>query len=680
MIGRLPRLLRRRGVIFSLLLALILGMGTFSGVVLFRHAGVAKASTPYDPLANGFGDPHSCPAIAENDGEPEVQLPGGTLPLQPNPNSPTPTPAFEYPNPSSPSDERWTGPGAPLYFSNGQPATFPWTGGAAHGASNVTACDDGPTPSNSFDGYDVPFQCVELIVRYAYIRWDDNPLPTGFGGAWGGNAAQEWPTHPNHFQQNNNGGTTPPAVGDILVWGYPGNPNQDAGHVAIVTAVTSNSVTTLEQRLFNGSGQLVPSDTLTLTNSGGNYTIQNDRNGSDVIYGWLHNTLSPDGHDVYAIGSDHHLYDYQSTTGVGNAWSAPTQVSSSVSFQGSPSSLDDGGVHYVFAISTGGDLYQFVKTTPTGAWTPTDVTNGRDTFQGSPDAYTFTDTSVNPAINHVDINLIDTSGQLVNLDYFFNGSIDWTYTQVTTGASLSGTPSGYAVPGSSSYYQLVYVRSGGQIAEYEYALGQSGYAWKYIQALSLSGANATGSPSAFTYTGTYNPGTGNQTYTEHSVFVIGDNGHLYVLHYVPPLNWKQQDISQYETGVTTPLLVEGSSPSADLSNGTTFFVYATGQNGHIYEFYASDNTQATGQPADTGKWTGADLGVDGSLSVTGSPWGYTYTPQGGGLSHIVFFSESDGNLYAKYYQYPAGWQFVALNHPSGVSMNGASPNGFYYGG
>ncbi len=567
---------------------------------------------------------------------------------------------------------------------------FSWGTGSVDACNNAYLGSGPGAPGNISVAYDAngnrvndslgneAFQCVELIDRYDQQRWHDNYT-------WG-DAYTDFKNHPSRFAEETNGQATEIQAGDILIWPI-GPYDPESGHIAIIASTTTSngivtSITTLEQNFYFSSSYGDQSTrTIPVSYSNGMYSMGtsymvNGWTGTmDKPTGWLHNTLSPDGHDVYAIAADHHLYDYQSKDGVGSSWSAPTEVSS-LSFQGSPSSLDDGGVHYVFAISTGGDLYQFVKTTPTGSWQTTDVTNGRDTFQGSPDAYTFTDTSVNPALNHVDINLVDTSGQLVNLDYFFNGAINWTYTQVTTGASLSGSPSGYAVPGSSSYYQLVYVRSGGQIAEYENYLSGSTYTWKYVQALSLSGANATGSPSAFTYTGTYN----NSTYTEHSVFVIGDNGHLYVLHYVYPLGWQQQDISLHDSGLSTPLMVEGSSPSADLSNGTTFFVYATSQNGHIYEFYANDNTQATGQPADTGAWTGADLGVDGTLSVTGSPWGYTYTPQGGGLSHIVFFSESDGNLYEKYYQYPAGWQFVALNHPSGTSMNGASPNGFYYGG
>jgi surface antigen len=94
----------------------------------------------------------------------------------------------------------------------------------------------------NWDGYGNPFQCVELIDRYDWLRWHDTD---GNGHKWvWGNAAENWNRHPAHFARNANGGETAPAAGDILIWNDNGY-----GHIAVIAEVNENAhtVTVLEQ-------------------------------------------------------------------------------------------------------------------------------------------------------------------------------------------------------------------------------------------------------------------------------------------------------------------------------------------------------------------------------------------------------------------------------------------------
>lgn len=94
----------------------------------------------------------------------------------------------------------------------------------------------------TWDGYGNPFQCVELIARYDWLRWHD----TGQDGnrwVWG-NAAENWTRHPAHFARKVNGGGTAPVAGDILIWNDNGY-----GHIAVIADVdgSARAATILEQ-------------------------------------------------------------------------------------------------------------------------------------------------------------------------------------------------------------------------------------------------------------------------------------------------------------------------------------------------------------------------------------------------------------------------------------------------
>jgi hypothetical protein len=93
-----------------------------------------------------------------------------------------------------------------------------------------------------WDGYGNPFQCVELIDRYDWLRWQDSDA-NGKKWVWG-NAADNWNRHPARFARKINGGATAPATGDILIWN-----DNEYGHIAVIVEVDTGAhiATILEQ-------------------------------------------------------------------------------------------------------------------------------------------------------------------------------------------------------------------------------------------------------------------------------------------------------------------------------------------------------------------------------------------------------------------------------------------------
>jgi surface antigen len=93
-----------------------------------------------------------------------------------------------------------------------------------------------------WDGYGNPFQCVELIDRYDWLRWHDTDA-SGNQWVWG-NAADNWNRHPARFAKVVNGGERAPAAGDILIWN-----DNEYGHIAVIVDVddSARAATILEQ-------------------------------------------------------------------------------------------------------------------------------------------------------------------------------------------------------------------------------------------------------------------------------------------------------------------------------------------------------------------------------------------------------------------------------------------------
>ena len=120
--------------------------------------------------------------------------------------------------------------------------------GSFNGVTNYSGDDatmPSPQPRNTTTGIDtgLKWECVEYVNRYYYSVYSNN-LGTGRDG---------W-----QFYQDNtpagltryaNGGTTAPQVGDILCFG--GGP-EGYGHVAIVRAVGTGTITVIQQHVKNG--------------------------------------------------------------------------------------------------------------------------------------------------------------------------------------------------------------------------------------------------------------------------------------------------------------------------------------------------------------------------------------------------------------------------------------------
>jgi hypothetical protein len=161
------------------------------------------------------------------------------------------------------------GPGNPSYAAYyGNPSsqsTWPaFCSGAGDGASytgvqalGVPAC--GPTPTNELVGVDIgangsggptpDFQCVEYAERYLYVTEGWSPINSTNGDQVVAHYAS---AHSLPIVANGTGEL--PRVGAVMSFADNSSFNSpDGGHVAVVTAVTSSSVTVVGENQ-NGSG------------------------------------------------------------------------------------------------------------------------------------------------------------------------------------------------------------------------------------------------------------------------------------------------------------------------------------------------------------------------------------------------------------------------------------------
>ncbi len=312
--------------------------------------------------------------------------------------------------------------------TGGVGAQWPWSD--SHGSHTLQACTG---YGNSAYGDANPFQCEELIQRYANMRWSD-PAPAASwtpGTGWGVNADRVWPVHPSHFSALFNGSTTAPQPGDILLFGplstdpgtlntIPTSPydsafNAYAGHIAVITSVTSSfnglpTVTIIEQN-YNAAGIGITNQLYYIA-SRGVYTIENDvkwagyqdsraqtygywtrgihSDGSpltdQVIYGWLHAptapaTLGTTARWVGKLASNGALmafkvdttgnvaYSYESAPG-STTWSAWGQLPnpSQQTFVGNPAvATNSDGRLFVFARSTSGVVWLSTQSSTSSA-------------------------------------------------------------------------------------------------------------------------------------------------------------------------------------------------------------------------------------------------------------------------------------------------------------------------
>jgi hypothetical protein len=191
-------------------------------VVAAVIVGVVGASQSAHAAAlHTFGDPHQCEGLAQGATITNTNLTAEPFDAAQIPHSPT----FSFTNYLGGSDSLVAC--QQKVINSNPPAPY-----------DVNAYQ--PNFNNaSWDGYGNPFQCVELIDRYDQLRWHDNHI-------WG-NAADDWASHPSHFAQEQNGGTTAPEAGDILIW-----TNNYPGHIAVIIGVDyGNHTATILEQNFN---------------------------------------------------------------------------------------------------------------------------------------------------------------------------------------------------------------------------------------------------------------------------------------------------------------------------------------------------------------------------------------------------------------------------------------------
>lgn len=151
-----------------------------------------------------------------------------------------------------------------------------WNGVAVFYNGSVTGLHGRNTTE---DGYNIGlrWQCVEFVKRY-YLEHLDHKMPDPYGNArdfYDPSVADGELNAARGLLQFTNGSISKPQPDDILV--YKPTWMNKYGHISIVTEVSENSVSIIQQN--NGSRTR---DTFPLLQEEGKWVIGNDR-----ILGWL---------------------------------------------------------------------------------------------------------------------------------------------------------------------------------------------------------------------------------------------------------------------------------------------------------------------------------------------------------------------------------------------------------
>ena len=399
-------------------------------------------------------------------------------------------------------------------------------GSYALGASfdGVQACGPGPTQGGSdhlvrfFSGAwgEYEWECVELVMRYMYLVFGIAPYSangnTVVSGYRGSVLAKE--TDPAHDGL--------PSVGDVLSFaGTKSNPN---GHTSIVTAVTSSSLTTIEENAaLNGVGT-VP--------------VSNGVVGGGVT-GWLHNPnaggpTSPTGivpqsgviptgarHFAYFVAADGTLRDEHWT---GTAWQQDN-FGVAVKANTSPSAyLAPNGTHFVYFVASDGTLRD-------EHWTGTAWQ--QDNFGVAVKAYTSPSAYVGFNGTHF-VYFVASDGTL--RDEHWTGTA-WQQDNFGVAVKANTGPSAYLAPNGTHF--VYFVASDGTLRDEHW----TGTAWQQDNFGVAVKANTN--PSA--YLGAY--GT-------HFVYFVASDGTLRIEHWTGTA-WQQDNFGA--------AVKWGSSPSAYLA-------------------------------------------------------------------------------------------------------------------
>ena len=123
-----------------------------------------------------------------------------------------------------------------------------WAGAYA-ALGDVNVYSNGTGSQDQWDQYGPTYECTELAVRWAAIRYGVNPHSWQAGDAWSFFDAAPRLSVP--FEALPNGGSAPPAFGDILV--FDKTSFDPSGHVAVVSGTGPGYVDIVEQNWANQS-------------------------------------------------------------------------------------------------------------------------------------------------------------------------------------------------------------------------------------------------------------------------------------------------------------------------------------------------------------------------------------------------------------------------------------------
>jgi CHAP domain len=609
-------------------------------VGLFSSPSPARASS-YNPPALGYGSPSNCASIASHNGE--ISNTTGTSTV--NTDTFTYTPHSQY---------------------NTQTTSFNW------GTGSVSACDNNGTPATypnpndqtvlSWSGYGLAFQCIELVTRYAYARWGDDPRPDWAGGSWGGDAQYALATHPSHFDVEKQGQSTlAPAKGDIIVW-------VSANHIAIVTNVdpAHMQLTTLEQNFYwNSTIGYLSSRTIPYTVSGGKYSISSTYTvpfdstqtpqAGDAPQGWLHNTLpnptagaAAKWTGVLSNGSvavfkhdssDAVSYRYQTTPG-STTWSAWTELAnpSDDTIVGEPTvARNADGRLFVFARGASGKIWLLTQqtlgnATTWNAWSNFTNPSG-ETMVGDPAVVPQGDGSLYMFV-------VGASG-MVRVQNQTSPGGAW----VSTGYSQFSNPSGRTMVGNPAAVQgedgriYVFVRDNtGQIRLQNQTTVNGGW---------LSGGYTQFSnPSGYTMVG--NPAVAAQADGSIYLFVRDNSGQIRVQNQTSPNgSWVSTGFSQF------------GNPSGHTMIGDPTTVSQA--NGSLYVFVRDDTNQirVQNQTAPNGSWVSTGFSQFSNPTGVTMPVDPAAARDSSGILHL-FSVGSDTQMYEAHQTAAnGGWQVLS---------------------
>jgi CHAP domain len=144
------------------------------------------------------------------------------------------------------------------------------------------SCDRPPASTDGSDAWGAPpqsaeYQCAELAIRVADAEWATGTQQAWVNvGHWDGSAADmAAPGQALGLTWTVNGSGTLPAPGDLMIWSSSGA--GDPGHVAVVSAVTSTSVTFVGENQGYGMATVPVSGT----------TVEDNGFKGSPITGWL---------------------------------------------------------------------------------------------------------------------------------------------------------------------------------------------------------------------------------------------------------------------------------------------------------------------------------------------------------------------------------------------------------